>query len=95
MITIQSVLHYSITRKDIRRIRSLSMKEHILKVKWYVLGDLLCEAVGVISVAFLPLASKMLFDTLAGDASWSYAMIVSLMWDASSLTYFLDMAPCV
>jgi len=54
------------------------MKKYILPVKWYVLGTIFFIILGGVALAFLPISSKMLFDTLAGEANHSYAAIISL-----------------
>lgn len=54
------------------------MKKYIMPVKWYVLGNMLFLSTSGVALAFLPIASMMLFDTLSGYANHSYTFIISL-----------------
>jgi len=54
------------------------MRKYMLPIKWYMFGNIFFLILGGVALAFLPVASKMLFDTLAGEANYSFAVIISL-----------------
>jgi len=54
------------------------MRKYTLPIKWYIAGNIFFLILSGIALAFLPVASKMLFDTLAGEVDHSFAIIISL-----------------